>query len=85
MSFIATWMDIEMTVPSQVRERKTKPYDITFMWNLKNYTNEQIYKAETDLTDIESKFMVIKREQWGEGYLKSLELTYIHTTIQKNR
>ena len=51
------------------------------MWNLKNYTNEHIYKAETDLTDIENKFMVIKGEQWGEGYVKSLELTYIHTTI----
>ena len=41
----------------------------------KNCTNEHIYKAETDLTDIENKFMVIKGEQ-GEGYLQSLELTY---------
>ena len=24
------------------------PYDITYMWNLKYDTNEQIYKIETD-------------------------------------
>ena len=24
-------------------------YDITYMWNFKNNTNESIYKAETDL------------------------------------
>ena len=29
------------------RERKIS-YDITFMQNLKNYTNELIYKMETD-------------------------------------
>ena len=29
------------------------------MWNLKNYTNEHIYKTER-LTDIENKIMVTK-------------------------
>ena len=29
------------------RERQTL-YDITYMWNLKNNTNEPIYKTETD-------------------------------------
>ena len=29
------------------RERQI-PYDITYMWNLKNNTNEFIYKTETD-------------------------------------
>ena len=24
------------------------PYDITYMWNLKNNTNESVYKTETD-------------------------------------
>ena len=31
-----------------------------YMWNLKNDTNELIYKTETDS---ENKFMVIKRER----------------------
>ena len=39
--------------------------DITYMWNLKNDTNELIYKTETDSTDIENKFMVTKGETWG--------------------
>ena len=31
------------------------------MWNLKNDTNELIYKPE-----IENKLMVTKRERWGD-------------------
>ena len=34
------------------------------MWNLKNGTNEFIYKAETD-SDIEDKFLLIKGEEGG--------------------
>ena len=30
------------------RERRERPYDITYMWNLKCGTNEFIYKIETD-------------------------------------
>ena len=43
------------------------------MWILilKNDTNELIYKTETDLTDIENKLMVTKREAWGGGRDKS--------------
>ena len=33
MAFAATWMDPEMIVLSEVR--KTKTYDITYMWTLK--------------------------------------------------
>ena len=45
-------------------------YGLTYMWNLKNDTNELIYETETD-SDIENKFMVTKRERewrrdkWG--------------------
>ena len=41
-------------------------YDMTsLMWNLKNNTNELIYKTETDSTDIENKLMVTKGESGG--------------------
>ena len=40
-------------------------YDITYMWNLKNNTNELIYKTETD-SDMENKLMVTKQEMRGE-------------------
>ena len=37
----------------------------SLMWNLKNNTNELIYKTETDSTDIENKLMVTKGESGG--------------------
>ena len=59
MPFAATWMDLEIIILSEVRERKIL-YDITYMWNLKNNTSEIIYKRETD---VENNLMVTK----GEG------------------
>ena len=44
MLFAVTRMDLEIIILSQ---RKTISY-ITYMWNLKNDTNELIYKTETD-------------------------------------
>ena len=49
------------------------------MWNLKNNTNEFIYKTETD-SDIENKLMVTKGERAGG---RSTGLTETHTTIYK--
>ena len=34
MPFAATWMDLEMIMLSEVRERQIS-YNITYMWNLK--------------------------------------------------
>ena len=42
------------------------PYNVTYMWNLKYDTNELIYIAETDLTDIENGLVVAKGGV-GEG------------------
>ena len=41
-------MDLEIIILREVSQTKTKLY-ITYMWNLKNNTNEFIYKTETDL------------------------------------
>ena len=46
MPFAATWMNLEIIIPSEVRQRQI--YDITYMWNPKSDTNELIYKTETD-------------------------------------
>ena len=46
MTFAATWMDLEIIIVSEVRERQI--YDITYLWNLKFDTNEFIYKMETN-------------------------------------
>ena len=43
------------------RERQIQ-YDIIYMPNLKNDTNELIYQTENRLMDLENKLMVIKGE-----------------------
>ena len=44
----ATWIHIENITLSEINQREEDKYDITYMWNLKNNTNESIYKTETD-------------------------------------
>ena len=51
MPFVATWMDLEIIILSEVSQKeKDKYHMISLMWNLifKNETNELIYKKETD-------------------------------------
>ena len=49
MLFAATWMDLEIVILSEVSQtEKNKHYDITYMWNLTNNTNECICKTEID-------------------------------------
>ena len=35
MPFEATWMDLEIIILSKISQKKTIPYDITYIWNLK--------------------------------------------------
>ena len=46
MSFAAICTDLEIIVQSTITQRQI--YDITNMWNLKNDTNELVYKTEVD-------------------------------------
>ena len=49
MPFAATWMDLEITILSEVKsDRERQIYVITYMQNLKYDSNELIYKTETD-------------------------------------
>ena len=50
MSFAATWMDLEIIICSEIRQKEKEKYcDITYIWNLKkNDTNKFIYKTEID-------------------------------------
>ena len=36
MPFVATWMDLEIIILSEIKQRQ-KPYDITYMWNLSKF------------------------------------------------
>ena len=51
--FVATRMDLEIIILSEVSQKEKDKYhmisyDTTYMWNLKNDTNELIYITETD-------------------------------------
>ena len=49
MPFATTWMDLEIVIPSEISQIERQiSYDITYMWNLKNVTNEFIYKSEIE-------------------------------------
>ena len=49
MPFVATWMELEILILTEVRQTKTQiSYDITYLWNLKYGTDDPIYKTETD-------------------------------------
>ena len=63
MPFAATWIDLEIiTLLKEVRQRQIW-YDITYMCNLKNNTNQLIYKT---FIVIENKSMITKGEREGE-------------------
>ena len=47
MSFTATWIGLEKTILSEVSQKKTNIYYL-HMDSKKIYTNELVYKIETD-------------------------------------
>ena len=47
MPFAGRWMDLEMIILREGRERQT-PYYPIYMWDLKYDTRELIYEIETD-------------------------------------
>ena len=49
MPSVATWMDLEIVILREVKSDRERqiPY-ITYMWKLKNSTNELTYKTEID-------------------------------------
>ena len=58
-------MELEGFMLSEVREKQI-PYGFTFMWNLKNETNEQTTKSNK-LVDTKNKLVVVRREGHGKN------------------
>ena len=69
MPFEAAWMDREILILSEVRQRRLISYDITYMWNLKNDTNELIYKTETDSQTQKTNLWLPKGKSGGRDKL----------------
>ena len=47
MPFVATWIELETLILSEIRKRKTNTYDGTYIWNLICGTNETFHREET--------------------------------------
>ena len=65
MPVIATWMQLEITIPSQ--KKMTNIICITYMWNLKYDTNEPTYEAETASWTQRTDLVVAKRKGVAGG------------------
>ena len=44
--FVATWIEQEIIILSEVSQKEKDKYDIIYMWNLKYDTNDLIYETD---------------------------------------
>ena len=59
-------MQLEIIILNEVNSEgeRPKPYDITYVWNLKYDTNESIYETETE-SQTQNRLVVAKRVGGG--------------------
>ena len=69
----ATWMDPEIVILSQVRERQIS-YDTAYMWNLKKGYKWTYLQNRNRVTDVENTLTVIR----GFGGVWTGRLKYTH-------
>ena len=67
MPFVATWLEPEMIILSEVSQAEKDQYHISLICGiLKNDTNELIYKTETDLQTQKTNLWLPKETGGGE-------------------
>ena len=73
MSFAVTWMDLEIITLSEVSQRKKNItwYNL-YVESKKNYTNELIYKTETDSQTQKMNSWLTEGKGGWEGQIGSL-------------
>ena len=59
----ATSMELEI-ITVTIKLEKDKYHDINFMYNVKNDTNESIYKTEIDSQTQKINFQLPKEKRW---------------------
>ena len=64
--FAATFLDLEIILLNEVNQRQIL-YNITYIWNLKQWYRWTYLQNRNRLTDIENKLMVTKGNSGGMG------------------
>ena len=59
----ARWIDLEGTVLCEIRQRKTRLYDTTYIWGSKNYSKLVHVAKRNRVPDAENTFVVTSRER----------------------
>ena len=81
MPSAATWMDLEIVILIEVRQRKTNIFWYLYMWNLKKWYKWTYLQNRNRVTDVENKLMVTS--SWVEMDKLGDWDWHIHTTIYK--
>ena len=64
MPFAATWMNLEVVILSEVRQRKL--YDIAYMWNLIKNIKMQLFTNRNDSEILKSNLWLSKGNVGGK-------------------
>ena len=83
MPFAAIWMDLEIIILSEVIRERQISYDITYMWNLKQWYQWIYLQSRHRLTDFENKHCYQRQKVWGVEDKLGIWDWHIHTTIYK--
>ena len=67
LPFVTTWMDLEGIMLSEISQTEKNKYYFTYMWNLKNKTNEQTKHNITRLIGTEKRWWLPEGRGLGSG------------------
>ena len=85
MSFAAKWIDLQITILREINQREKDKYHMISLCGIfkKNYTNELIYKTETD-SQTQRTNLWLPKKGMGEGYIRSLGFAdYVYVYISE--
>ena len=66
MPFAVTWTHLETVTLNELCQRNTIINDIAYMWNLKNGTNQPIYKTYIE-SQLQKRNLQLSKRKGGVG------------------
>ena len=83
MPFAAIWMDLEIIILNEERERWV--YDMAYIQNLEKVIQKNLFKSRSRLIALENKLIITKGEihERGVNWEFGIDNWHIHTSIFK--